>query len=128
MNRVDQWEAVALCALAAFGKTPTACNGYAIASRLDRLARIARTLHRLYEAQCSEPIEVCDRCGSVAGRRHIPSQCFEARLERLEKRAASIGAELGLTVETQRDPRGASVKVYASSDDASAERGMLACF
>ena len=120
MRRVDQWEVVAAVAMRA-REVKLDYGGYAsafrVASTVDRLARIARTLHRLYEVQCNEPIECCDACGSVAGRKHVPAQCFYARLERLEKRAEKIGKEIGIIVTHQRDPRGAALKLWADKED-----------
>lgn len=43
--------------------------------------------------------------------RHLPGECHYAKVERLEERASSIGQQLGVIVTTQRDPRGASVKI-----------------
>lgn len=115
--RVDAWETVAIVAKHVYGKQGLAVSAFRIAESLDRLARIGRTLHRLYEWQCNEPIEVCDACGSVAGRKHVPSQCFYARLERLEKRAEEIGKSLGLCVSHQRDPRGPALRLWAERED-----------
>jgi hypothetical protein len=114
MKRVDRWEMVI-----AIGRHSTVkgLHSYAAATLLNRLARCALKMHALYEWQCSEPIEVCDACGSVAGRKHIPSQCFYARLERLERQAEAIGAMLGVVVTSQRDPRGPAVSVWADQQD-----------
>ena len=50
---------------------------------------------------------------------------FDARVTRLENRAKAIGAELGVIVTTQRDPRGAPVKIWSSMEDEASERGTL---
>lgn len=144
MKRVDQWDTIAAVAahwteqqLGKGRKARAYLGSFAIASRLDRLARIAATLHRLYEYQCNEPTHLCPACGGPddgvdrTGKRshrvwgHIPSKCFEARLARLEERAVAIGAELEVVVETQRDPRGASVKLWSGNIDSSK---LLGCF
>ena len=127
MRRVDQWELVISVARHArqdFCSTSGEYYGqsaYRIAGSLDKLARIARTLHRLYEHACNEPTKICAAClnASVTWSPvlHKPSACFNARLERLEKRAADLGTELGVVVTTQRDPRGAAVKVWADKED-----------
>ncbi len=125
--RADQWEVI--CAVAAHASVQRVYNdmvtripipsAYSIATKLDKLARIARTLHRLYEVACSDPIDICEDCKSSGSgaEDHVPSRCFYARLERLEKRARDLGAELGIVVTTQRDPRGASVKLWADRED-----------
>lgn len=177
IRRVDQWETVA--AVAVHTARLTSLSSYAIADRLDRLARIGRTLHRLYEVACSEDTAesmwlpesgyIYRRrgkgwdivCMSVkpaevvyVGRESIDgAEChvwtylpqtgariaqavqnarrgsdegaaFTRRLSRLERRAADIGAELGVYVECERDPRGAALRLWTSS----AAGTLLGCF
>ena len=146
MKRVDRWELVAAVAMrvqtiaiqtgaatrrGVVGHT-TPIGAYAIATRLSKLASLAKTLHRLAEQACNEDVVrtwgLCVACGgAVEGRPqhgHTARKCFYANVERLEKRAEAIGAELGCVVETQRDPRGASVKIWADK----VEGRMLGCF
>lgn len=133
MSRVDTWETVA--AVAGFAMKPRTVRGtryalsaYTTARHLDKLARIGRTLHRLYEVACSDPIHVCNTCDAYSDadppRRHVPPECFYARLERLEARAEKVGRELGIVVTHQRDPRGAALKLWADKEDGR----MLGCF
>ena len=108
-------------------------SAYTLATKLDKLARIARTLHRLYEDACNVDVHACPACGgpdddenhrrarqgklSYKAWKHTPTQCHYARCERLESRAKSIGAELGIVVTHQRDPRGAPIKLWADNVD-----------
>lgn len=57
-----------------------------------KLAKIARSLQRRYEAACSYE--------------WANTPAYERRTERLEAQAVQIGEALGVTVELQRDPRG----------------------
>lgn len=71
---------------------------YTIAANLMKIYKIAKSLHKRYENACnyawaSEP-------------------AYVRRTEQLEKHAADLGQELGLTVEHQRDPRGAPLKLH----------------
>lgn len=125
MSRVDTWETVASVAIHA-GKprtvrgTRSSLSAYSIALTLGRLARIAKTLHQLYERACDEDVPQCDVCaGAICEGRslHTPTRCHYARVERLEARAVFLGRELGIVVTTQRDPRGAAVKMWADKED-----------
>jgi hypothetical protein len=132
-RRIDAWEVVAAVALhcAANGITkdrkPTGdASPYRVALACDKLARIARSLDRLNTDACNVPVPTCATCSASwvhgklipgDGGEHKPSQCHFARTERLEKRARDIGAELGIVVTTQRDPRGPAVKMWADKED-----------
>lgn len=112
MKRVDQWEVVA--AVAKHASNLTTCNAYRIASTLDKLARIARTLTRYYTWQCNEDTSghTCKECGGKRPGPHTFTNCAGAKVYALQERAEKLGAELGLYVENQTDPRGASIKLY----------------
>lgn len=135
MKRVDTWEQVAAVALHVKDhmRTSLPISGFTIAMRLDKLARIGASLHRLYEVACNEDVPLCRKClgsgteenGVCHGRKkHFAKQCFYYRVESLEKRAEDIGLVLGIVVTAQRDPRGASIKLWADKE----EGRMLACF
>lgn len=128
MRRIDQWEVIAAVARHVDStrkkirgnKVGHRLSAYSIASDLDKLARIARTLHRLYEDACNEPVRACFSCENSThetSANHKPSTCHYARCERLEKRAETIGTELGIVVTHQRDPRGAPIKLWADKED-----------
>ena len=133
MNRVDQWELVAAVAI----KVAVVCiqtgnakrkgtaghvipvSAYSIATKLDKLARIARTLHRYYEWQCNEDTSphTCKACGGSREGGHTFTNCAGAKVYTLQGRAEKIGADLGIVVENQTDPRGAPVKLWADKVD-----------
>jgi hypothetical protein len=124
MSRVDQWEIVAAIAIRACKPRTVrgvrySLNAYRVASQLDRLARIARTLTRYNTFACNQDTapHSCLACGGELARGHSFTNCFYGKVEGLEKRAELIGKELGLVVTTQRDPRGQSVKVWADKED-----------
>lgn len=122
MKRVDQWETVAAIAdhVNEHRNQGGYMSAYAIAVRLDKLARIGRTLDRLHTAACNDRIKICKWCRdgvSFHQDGHIPKICHFARVESLEKRAEKIGAELGCVVTTQRDPRGPAIRVWADKED-----------
>ncbi len=116
MKRVDVWEAVAAVAMHCGKKksvrgvsyTLSACS---VARNLDQLARLAAGLSRDDTALCN----------GVSDAAHTE---YMARRARRRKRLAVIGAELGVTIEHQTDPRGATIKVWADK----VEGRLLACF
>ena len=138
MKRVDQWEVVAavashvavVCIQTGNAKVKGVAghripvSGYTIATKLDKLARIARTLHRLYEDACNVPVRSCFSCAnstsevsSLRRQNHKPSLCHYARCEKLQKRAEALGTELGLIVSHCTDPRGAPIRLWADKED-----------
>lgn len=125
MKRVAQWELVITVGRHA---TIKGLSAYATAIELDKLARIGRALMALNTFACNESLEhrTCKACGGTSrfAGSHKPNSCHYARTEAAEKRAVAIGAKLGIVVSTQRDPRGASVKLWADKEDGKA----LGCF
>lgn len=139
MKRVDQWEVVAavashvavVCIQTGNAKVRGVAghripvSGYTIATKLDKLARIARTLHRLYEDACNVRVPTCKKCQGLieengvchGPRKAYAEQCHYYRTERLEARAVAIGTELGIVVTTQSDPRGAPIQLWADKED-----------
>ncbi len=114
MKRVDSWEAIAAVAMHCAKKKTVrgasyAISAYSVASACDRLARLARTLKRYDEANCNG--EVSDAT-------------LDKVRARYRKTLARISTELGVTVEHQTDPRGATIKVWADK----VEGRLLACF
>ena len=113
MSRVDSWEVIVAITthvrdLEARNAHPWRDNGigrplsaYRLASMLSQLARKGATLHHRYEVACNDPVD----------------QAFGRATERLEASAEKLGREMGVTVECQRDPRGAAVKIWADRVD-----------
>lgn len=124
MKRVDQWETVIAIAMHVQAtpvrnraKRIPVHNAFRIANALDKLARLARTLTRYYVWQGNENTDphTCKACGGSRPGPHTYTNCAGAKVYALQSRAEKIGEELGLFVENQTDPRGASIKVYADS-------------
>lgn len=69
-----------------------ALTPFRIASNVEQLVKLARSLHRRYEAMCNY--------------QWANTEAYERRTERLEARTVAIGEAIGVTVEHQRDPRG----------------------
>lgn len=75
-------------------------SGYTVGLVTERLRTFARRHHKLSEAYCNGCID----------------DGF-ARQERLEKKIAAYCAEVGLTCELQRDPRGCPLRVGFPGDN-----------
>ncbi len=124
MKRVDQWEIVAAVAMRCplIARDPgkvRAMSPFGVAQRLDKLARIARTLHRYYEWQCNDDTSAhtCLDCGGTRKGPHTYANCAGAKVYALQERAEKLGVELGIVVENQTDPRGAPIKLWADKVD-----------
>ncbi len=65
---------------------------YQVIDAVYDLQRLARSLHRRYEAQCSY--------------QWADTAAYSTRTDNMEAKAVKIGAEIGIAVELQRDPRG----------------------
>ena len=126
MKRVDTWECVIAVARVASSKATKGhhhLSSYRIAAALDKLARLARTLHRYYEWQCNGDTDE-NTCHACKGRRdgpHTYNNCAQAKIETLQRRAEKIGADIGIFVENQTDPRGPAIIMYANDEDAAAD-------
>lgn len=73
-------------------KTNPDCKIYNVTRDVANLAKIARSLHKRYEASCSYEWATTDK--------------YNRATDRLEDKAQSIGINLGVTIGLQRDPRG----------------------
>jgi len=79
-------------AAVALGRAKQNLTAYRMAKAVVDLGKIARQLHRRYEASCSYEWATTHR--------------YQSRTDRLEDRATTIAAQIDVTVEFQRDPRG----------------------
>lgn len=70
-----------------------------IAARVYKLSRIARSLHKRYEAACSYE--------------WANTEAYEKRTESLELKAMQVGLDLDVVVTHQRDPRGWPLIIYS---------------
>jgi hypothetical protein len=123
MSRVDTWwTIVAVAAHVARSGWGNSKSANSVAAALDKLARIARTLHRLDELACNEQVPMCDNCANGTGEPgHGPRKghvmCHQERVERLVNKAARIGTELWIVVSHQGDPRGPALRLWADHED-----------
>lgn len=79
---------IAVC----LGREKVDLSPYRIATAVQDLARMGRQLHHRYEASCSCEWACTDR--------------YERQTDRLEAKVQTRAAEIGLTLEFLRDPRG----------------------
>jgi hypothetical protein len=120
MSRVDTWWTIASVAAHVAKVGPR--SAFSVADALDKLARIARTLHRLGELACNEDVPLCDNCANATGEpghgpRKAHVKCHQERVERLATKAGHIGAGLGIVVSHQGDPRGPALRLWADHED-----------
>lgn len=102
MADVDMLENV--IALARYVSALRSVSSYTLAKEIGRIASIARTLHTLDEASCNGTID---------------DEKYEKQVERYRNTLRLITEELGncFVIEHQRDPRGATIKVWADKVD-----------
>ena len=126
MRRVDMWE----CIIAVSRASNRKLSSYRVAAALDKLARIAKTLTRYYVWQCNEDTSghTCRACGGNQDVPHTYTRCAGAKVYELQSRAERLGASIGIHVENQTDPRGASIKLFLNAKDAEQGRGCLGVF
>jgi hypothetical protein len=74
---------------------------YNVTDAVEKLARIARSLHKRYEAQCNY--------------QWANTESYERRTEKIEAQAQAIGASIGVQIGLQRDPRGWPLIIKAGS-------------
>ncbi len=81
-----------------------AVSSYRLALAISKIASIARTLHKMDEAACNGTIE---------------DNNYEKQVERYRNQLQQITEELGscFVIEHQRDPRGATIKIWADKRD-----------
>ncbi len=79
-------------------------SSYSLAISITKIARIAKTLHKLDEASCNGTIE---------------DEACEKQVNRYRKQLDEVTEELGkcFVIEHQRDPRGATIKIWADKRD-----------
>ena len=73
-------------------RTDSNAKLYTIVQGVQKLASIAKALHKRYENSCSYQWACTDK--------------YEKRTDTLEGQAVQVGQEMGITIGLQRDPRG----------------------
>ncbi len=116
MRRVDSWERIAAIAVHCGKKKTTrgasyALSAYTIAAYCNSLAAMGVTLKRYDEARCNGVSEDEDAR-------------IERRLTSAHAKLGRIAKVLGVEIEHQTDPRGATIKVWADRVDGR----LIACF